>query len=203
MNDEWGCAPFVIFHFRDYHFLMKRILSFFKYSLLFLLTIFLLRGWLFRKTVNYHAIGELSGYAVTDPSFRQYLENQRIDTIVVKIIRRSLNLTATHLRFTTGKSDIDPNLLFYSKNAHCVGYAAFFSTTCNELLRQAGLDERFEVKHLRGKISFLGIDLHQFFNGPFFRDHDFNEILDKTTGQRFYVDASVQDVFGIVYVKEE
>ncbi len=179
---------------------MKR---FFKSLFLLLLLLFLLRGWFFRKTVSYHLTGSKETHALTEAGYRHFIDNQPVDTSIDKIIRQALRLTTDRLRFTTGKNDIDPNQLFHSKNAHCVGYAAFFATTCNELFRKSGLDGRFEVKHLRGKISFLGLDLHQFFDGPFFRDHDFNVILDKTTGKRYYVDASVRDVLGIVYVRGE
>lgn len=179
---------------------MKRLLWFGKLLFFLLVVVFLFRSVLFHNTVKYHPTGERAAFAIHNPDLRQFLNEQPVDTSVEKIIRRSLDLTANHLRFSTGQSEVDPNLLIRYDKAHCVGYAAFFTTTCKELLRNAGLDQKVEVKHLRGKISFLGIDLHQFFDDPFSYDHDYNEVYDKRNGKRVIVDASVKDILGIAYI---
>ncbi len=168
-----------------------------KYSLLFLFALFLLRGRLFRLLVSYHPIGERPTFGLTNKDLMQSIENHPVDTSIQSIIQRALDLTAVHLRFTSGKNDIDPNLLFSSKNAHCVGYAAFFNTTCLALLRKEKLENRFQVTHFRGKLTLLGFDLHQLTSSPFFGDHDFNVVEDLETGKKVYVDASLRDVLGI------
>lgn len=133
----------------------------------------------------------------------QNIENQQVDTSIERIIKRSLDFTATQLRFTSDKNNIDPNLLFTSKAANCVGYAAFFNTTCLALLRKEKLENRFQVKHIRGKLTLLGFDLHQLTSSPFFRDHDFNVVEHLETGKKVYLDASLQDVLGIGLVSGE
>ncbi|MCF8244283.1 MAG: hypothetical protein K9J37_05715 [Saprospiraceae bacterium] len=179
---------------------MKRFL---KYSFLTLLVLFLIRGWLFRHLVSYHSENERPIFVLTNPSLSQKIENQTVDTSIQSIVRRSLIFTSDQLRFTFDKCDTDPNLLFASQKTNCTGYAAFFNTTCQTLLRKEKLENRFRVKHLRGKLTVLGFDLHQLTSSPFFRDHDYNVVEDLETGKKLYMDASLQDVIGIGYVNGE
>jgi hypothetical protein len=172
-------------------------------SLLLLLLLLLFRGYLFRLVVCYHPIGAQPNFVINDDKLAQYLESQPIDTNLQRIVKRSLDLTASQLRFSFGKCETDPNRLFYSKNANCVGYASYFNTTCQALLNQAGLGKRYRATHLRGKITLLGFDLHQLTDSPFFQDHDYNLVEDLKTGQRVFVDASTRDVLGIGFVRSD
>lgn len=177
--------------------------KFLKYSFLVLLALFLIRGWLFRQLVNYHSVSERPALALTNPSLSQRIENQSVDSSIQSIVRRSLVFTSGQLSFTFDKCDTDPNLLFASQDANCVGYAAFFNTTCQALLRKENLENRYRVKHLRGKLTLLDFDLHLLTSSPFFRDHDYNVVEDLETGEKIYVDASLQDVLGIRFVSGE
>jgi hypothetical protein len=179
---------------------MKKLL---RNSFLLLLVLFLLRGWLFRLMVAYHPMSERSTIVAKDKNLLQQLENQVVDTALQRIVDQSLDLTVSQLQFSFGKCESDPNRLFYTKKANCVGYAAYFNTVCENLIGQAGLESRFKVKHLRAKITFLDYDLHQVTDSPFFKDHDYNIVEDLGTGERIFVDASTQDVLGIGYVKSE
>jgi hypothetical protein len=182
---------------------MKFLLRILKIAFLFLLVVFLLRGWLFRQTVRYQPTEERQEFALTDPVFQQKLENLPAETSIEKIIRQALDLTAGRLHFRTKRTENDPNLSFHNRRAHCVGYAAFFATTCNKLLQQAGLENRYHARHLRGEMFLLGINLHLFSNDLFFKDHDFNVVEDKLTGEQFFIDASVRDYLGIAYVRKQ
>ncbi len=182
---------------------MKTLARFFKIAFLLLLFGFLLRGCIFRSTVYYRANSEGPDLTATDQNFKQFLDNQPLDKNIEHLTRRSLDLTAERLRFSAGRNETDPNRLFHTRKANCVGYANFFATTCNEMLRKAGLEKEWRARRLRGNISFLGINLHQFSKDPFFRDHDFNVVENRETGERYFVDASVRDVLGVVYVEGE
>lgn len=173
----------------------------FIYFLLFLFLLFLSRHWMFEKTVSFHPISEQSTFQVTDDSFHQYLTNTKTENEIEKAILEALDLTAVRLSFASQKTEVDPNLSFHGKRAHCVGYAAFFATACNFLLEKNGLADKWQAKHVRGKISFLGIDLHQFSDSPFFHDHDFNVVEKTESGERFIVDASVWDVLWVKVFK--
>jgi hypothetical protein len=179
---------------------MKKLL---RNSFLLLLVLFLLRGWLFRLMVAYHPISERPSIVVEDKILLQQLKNQPVDSNLQRIVKRSLDLTAAQLRFSFGKCDTDPNRLFYSKNANCVGYASYFNAICSALLNHAGLGERYRVSHLRGRITLFGCYLHQLTDSPFFQDHDYNLVEDLKTGDRVFVDASTRDLLGIGFVRSD
>ncbi len=179
---------------------MKKLL---RNSFLLLLALFLLRGWLFRLMVAYHPVSERPTIVAKDEKLLQKLENQVIDTALQRIIDKSLDLTASQLQFSFGKCESDPNRLFYTNKANCVGYAAYFSTVCGSMIKSAGLENRYKVKHLRATISCLGLDLHQLTDSPFFKDHDYNLVENLLTGEQFFVDASTKDVLGIGYVRSD
>jgi hypothetical protein len=179
---------------------MKKLL---RNSFLLLLVLFLLRGWLFRLMVAYHPISERPSIVVEDKKLLQQLESQPVDSNLHRIVKRSLDLTAAQLRFSFDKCETDPNRLFYSKNANCVGYAAYFSTVCGSMIQSAGLGNRYKVKHLRATISCLGLNLHQLTDSPFFQDHDYNLVEDLKTGDRVFVDASTRDLLGIGFVRSD
>jgi hypothetical protein len=172
---------------------MKRL----KIILLVILVLFLLRGNIFRLMITYHPIEEQPSYPISAKNLAELVENKPISADAESIVKQTLRLTAGQLRFTSGKNFTDPNQLFYSKSANCVGYAAFFNTTCQALLHKAKLETRFRVKHLRGKLTLHGLDLHQLTDSPYFHDHDFNVLEDLQTGEKVYVDASTFDVLGI------
>ena len=172
----------------------------FKYTLLFLLALFLSRHWIFEKTVSFHPISEQPNYIVSDSLLYYFLAAPKAEKEIENIIRQALDMTAERLEFASQNTATDPNISFYGKRAHCVGYAAFFATAFNFLINKNSGEKIWEAKHVRGKISFLGIDMHQFSDSPFFRDHDFNVVENIRTGEQYIMDASVRDVLWIKYV---
>lgn len=163
----------------------------------------LFRGWIYRQVVTYAAIGPRDPYTATDGQLIQYLETNAAATSnpdIADIMELSLALTARQLNFSTSSQVVDPNLLIHSKATHCVGYAAFFTTTCNYFLQQYHLSEVWQAKPQIGKLYFLGADLHQFFYTPFFKDHDFVTIENRRTGEVWAVDPSIRDYLYIDFV---
>lgn len=163
----------------------------------------LFRGWLYRQVVTYKSVGTRTNYAVTSKELTAYLQSNtetQLARSVAQVIAQSLAITATTLRFTSGKNDKDPNRLVRTKKAHCVGYAAFFATTCNYLLQQNGLSGIWQAEPRIGQLYFLGTNVHQYFNSPFFKDHDFVVIRNKKTGQKLAVDPTVNDYGAIDFV---
>ncbi len=57
--------------------------------------------------------------------------------------------------------------------------------------------QEVEATHKIGQLDFLGIDLHQFFESSFFKDHDFNQIRNLGTGEVILVDPSISDYLWI------
>lgn len=161
--------------------------------------IVLFRGLIFRYFINYEAISTRPVQLLTDRLFKEQLDRAyEGDTLDIKtLIRLSNEATSSLLSFTAGKASNDPNELISLKRANCVGYAAVFASVATYYLSLGGLQHEFEVSHQLGKLNFLGFDLHQFSDNPFFKDHDFNIILNKKTGEVLAIDASVYDYLGV------
>lgn len=163
----------------------------------------LFRGCLYRQIVAYHSIGVRTIYVASDAALINNLDKKvdyKNDPEIEDIIKTSLSITSHQLSFSTSKNDNDPNKLIYSKKAHCVGYAAFYSTTCNYLLKKYKLSKTWVAKPRVGQLFFLGCNIHKYFNSPFFKDHDFVTIENKSSGVIYAVDPTVNDYLLITYV---
>jgi len=161
------------------------------------------RGSLFRLTVTYRSIGLRANYTATEETLIQLINQKvagQINLDIRQIIRLSLSLTSKQLNYVTPNDNIDPNQMMTSRSADCVGYAAFFSTTCNYLLEKYKLADTWTARPQVGYIYFLGINIHKYFHTPFFKDHDFATIENKMTGQTFTVDPSINDYLRIDFV---
>lgn len=180
--------------------IMKRV---FLTILILFIVGFVFSGWFYRRIVTYKSVGMRAKFSITDNKLVNLI-NENIDTQtdlgIEKIIKIGLYITSNQLNFTTNKNDIDPNKLLHSKTAHCVGYASFFSTTCNYLIKKYNLADRWIVKHQVGQLYFLGANIHPCFNSSFFKNHDFVTIENIETGEVIAVDPSVNDYLFIDYV---
>ena len=163
-------------------------------GILIVLTI-LLRGILYRLTVEYEKIGDRPAIEIEDDKLIQVIDSisgdRKID--LNQIVEISSLITRKNLRFTFEKADKDPNQLIYTKKSNCVGYSAMFNSIADYLIEQNDLEDEYESSHLVGRLRFMGIDIHRLFDDPFFKDHDFNEILNLDTGERISIDPTVND----------
>lgn len=163
----------------------------------------LFRGWFYRNLVTYKSVGHRNISLVTEKDLEEYLEesiNKQTGHDVEQIIKLGLSITSKQLHFTVNKNEIDPNKLLYTKRAHCVGYASFFATTCNYLFKKFKFSDNWIVKQQIGQLYFLGINIHNYFNSSFFKDHDFVTIENKTTGEIYAVDPTVNDYLCIDFI---
>jgi len=180
--------------------IIKRILL----TFLVLTTVGLLfRGWFYRHLVTYKSVGHRTNYSATDKKLVDYINantDEQTDPDIEHIVKLGLSITSGQLNFTAGKNDTDPNKLITSKTAHCVGYASFFATTCNYLLDKYNLADTWTSKPQIGQLYFLGTNIHKYFNSSFFKDHDFVTIENKTTGEIFAVDPTVNDYLYIDFI---
>ncbi len=172
---------------------------------IFILTVvgFLLRGWLYRHLVTYKSIGTRSNYYASNEKLINCIDkkgDKQTNPEIKQIIKLSLSITSKQLKFTGNKNQTDPNKLINSKTAHCVGYASFFSTTCNYLLKRNNLSKSWVAKPQAGQLYFLRTNIHTYFNSSFFKDHDFVTIENKTTGEIYAVDPTVNDYLSIDFV---
>lgn len=154
------------------------------------------RGCIYRQTIAYQWVGQRTNYPATDDQLIQYIEENveaDKDLSIEDILSLANSLTSRQLHFTASDNDTDPNQLIHSKAAHCIGYAAFFATTCNYLLKKYHLDATWTAQPNIGKLYLLGENIHRYFDSPFFRDHDFVVVKNKVTGEVFAVDPTVHD----------
>ena len=182
-------------------------MKFIKRTLLIILILtsvgLLFRGWFYRHLVTYKSVGRRTNYAATDKKLTDYIDantNEQTKPDIGQIVKLGLSITARQLNFTANKNDIDPNKLITSKTAHCVGYASFFATSCNYLLYKYNLADTWTAQPQVGQLYFLGTNIHKYFNSPFFKDHDFVTIKNKTTGEFFAVDPTVNDYLLIDFI---
>jgi hypothetical protein len=177
--------------------------KFLKIVLFLIILILLFRGWIFRHLVTYTSIGERPAYAITNPTLENCVNNARFHdgTDIETIIKTSLSITSEHLNFTAGKNTSNPNDLITSKTANCIGYATFFTTICNALLKKQHLSDEYKVTAKIGQLYVWGTNIHPYFNSPFFRDHDFAIIENTRTGQVYAVDPTVHDYFLIDFIR--
>jgi len=171
--------------------------------LILIMLIALFRGFLYRQMVEYKSIGIRTIYAASDAALINYLNagaDYNNEPDIKDIIKTSLSATSRHLSFSTSKTTNDPNNLIKTRKAHCVGYAAFFSTTCNYILKKFKLSKTWVAKPQIGQLYFLGYNIHKLFNSPFLKDHDFVIIENKSTGEIYAVDPTVNDYLAITFV---
>ncbi len=166
----------------------------------------LFRGWFYRHLVTYQSVGVRTNYSVTDAKLIACINanlDKEANPGIEEIIQLGLSITSNQLNYTSSKNDIDPNKLISSNTAHCIGYASFFATTCNYLLNEYNLANSWTAKPQIGQLYFLGTNIHPYFNSPFFKDHDFVTIENKTTGAIFAVDPTINDYLMIDFITYE
>ena len=181
---------------------MKKALKIIGVSILILI---LFRGIIFRLVIKYNEIGSRPEIEITNSNLIEEIEsnseNREID--LKEILEIADKITKEELKFTTNQASNNPNELMYTNQANCVGYSAMFNSITNYLIRKNKLQDEIEAEHKIGQLELFGINLHQFFESPFFRDHDFNEITNKKTGEKIFIDPSVSDYLRIKRVAKK
>ncbi|TXF88910.1 hypothetical protein FUA23_12690 [Neolewinella aurantiaca] len=171
------------------------------YILFFLFLAFLLRGQLFRFCVSYEPVGtrlfipldemdEISrgaaGWAITHP-----------DASAKDIIAFARRKTAQHASFVMRTTSGNPRDVMASGRANCVGYARLFAA----ILDQADTKGQLDQEILIGRLTVFGQSLHALTNDPFWSDHDYNKVVDKISGEVFFLDATLYDYSGVKFVR--
>lgn len=164
-----------------------------------LLVLVLFRGTIFRNTINYNKIGTRTTISISNQILIDKIESRSANRNlnIKQIIQIAKSVTIEELSFSGNQVSNDPNVIIQTKKANCIGYAALFNSIADYLIVKNNLSDQIEVKHLIGQLDFFGLDLHQFFDSPFFKDHDFNSIQHLVTKEVYYVDPSISDYLGI------
>lgn len=179
---------------------MKRPL---KIVLLIFCSLIIFRGQLFRACFTYVALEQvkLPKRSSDFQSLSQKTDIASRDTTIEKQLTQALRYTSSHLYFTTGPNASDPVQLLHTQNANCIGYGNFFQHRLEYQLKLAGIAKNYDLQQWRGKLYCLGWDIHKLFKSPFWKDHDFNIIIDKNSGRKIAIDATLFDYFRIRTVR--
>lgn len=113
------------------------------------------------------------------------------------ILSDVVTLTTNELSFKL-KSNTD--LVFKTKVANCVGYTKYYNKLLLEKLNDRNVGN-ITVSHARAKVLFVSQDIH-FFDTPSLRDHDISIVKNNMTGDVYYIDPSLSEVFGKIIVKQ-
>jgi hypothetical protein len=181
---------------------MRKALKIVGLSLLLLI---LFRGAVFRAAIKYHEIGTRPTIRITNAGLIDRIEVELADQELTfdRILKVANEIARAELSFTTASASNNPNKLIDTQQANCIGYAAMFNSVIHYLIASHDLQGQIKAKHIIGRLELLGVDLHSFFDSPFFNDHDYNVIIDLNSGERVAIDPSVSDYLGIERVSEK
>ena len=170
---------------------------------LILLCLFLSKGIIYRSFVKYSVYGKRKSVILTDKRIIGKIDKQINSKVLTlnQIITVSRKITNEELRFTPKKASSNPNILLGIGKANCIGYSALFNSIGIYIIKSQKQTDVYKMNHIVGKLYFLGFDIHRLFSSPFFKDHDFNEIINLKTKKRIYVDPSLSDYLFINRVK--
>ena len=139
---------------------MKRAIAF----IILIAIVFIAREWLYNQAVTYKSIGHRTNYPATNSLLVEQLESAKGDlnqADVRQIIDLALTVTSQQLNFTAENNDNDPNQLIHSRTAHYIGYASYFSTTCNYLFKKYGFDDQWIARPQIGQLHVFGTNVHK------------------------------------------
>ena len=116
------------------------------------------------------------------------------------IMTYCLNKTKSDLSFSLhSKNNGSVKCIKTSKIANCIGYTNYYNSILKRCLSENKITN-IEISHVRALVYLNGVNLHQFSDDPSLKDHDISVIKNKKTGETFYVDASLSEVFGNIIV---
>lgn len=175
------------------------------YFLLALLFLLLFRGAVFRLFVSYQPVGERTVLGLSDPDLRREISDWAAAHPAASAtaqIAFSRRLTARHATFVMRSVSSQPDDVCASGQANCVGYARLFAASLEAVNDAIGQGRTLSPSVLIGELSLFGQSLHQLTDDPFWRDHDYNKVVNLKTGEVYFLDATLYDYSGIKWVRE-
>lgn len=177
--------------------------KFLKVSGVILLLLILFRGVIYRSLISYKEINERPKVEVVNAILKEKIENNLKGKTIgfAEVIKISNEITCELLSFSSNATTNNSNELVNVKKANCIGYSAMFNSVANYIIESKGLQTQIMAQHKVAKLELLGYDVHQLFNDPFYANHDYNVIINKSNGEVYLTDPSLRDYFYINEVK--
>jgi len=184
---------------------MKRLKKIIKYIGLLILLLFFARRFIYQSLMNYVMIDVRQNVTLIDKKLLNEIDKKTPNKTmnIEDIINLSNEITSQKLSFTFNKVSNNPNKIYKTGKANCKGYSSLFNSIGNYLVSKQKLADKYEFRHLYGKIDILGMNIHKFSTSPFFKFHDYNVIINKQTREKIYIDPSLNDYLGIDYVRSK
>lgn len=185
---------------------VKLFIKIFFVLVLLVVAGYLFRGKLYRSMFSYKSTGLQKNYSVKSDELRSVIESYvegDYEYSVEELVQLSLEITADQLTFTEERGERDPNNLITVKKAHCEGYAAFCTATCNYLLKKFGFEKRWKARSHKAKLFFMGENINKYSKNAFFKHHDYVLIENKDMDESYPVDPTVYDYLAIDRITRE
>jgi len=153
------------------------------------------------RGISYKIIGYRDYNQKLDKKHLNYLNYQfgyAYDATEKDLLQFVLGITSVTLDFDTHKNPLqNPNAILDRKSGHCKMYSYVVASTYNQLAKLNKISGNCRVAY--GHVYLYGVNLHQFSNNPFLRDHDFNIIKDNRGVHA--VDAILNDYLWIDQIR--
>lgn len=181
---------------------MKKLLIIIGLLALFIV---LFRGNIYRFFVQYDDIGERQKIKITNLKLIEKIEKKSSGKTMnlAEITKIADEITTEELSFSTEKTPNNPNKLIRSHQANCIGYSTMFNAVSNYLIQKNQLENEIKATHKIGHLYVLGINIHLYFENPFFKNHDFNEIVNKKTKEKRIIDPTISDYLWINNINQK
>lgn len=192
-----------LFEIKRHNYILRFTKRLFLIITIITLLLIIFRAPLYREIISYQTINERFSYIISNDKLKNYIEKnsaQINNPELFDIVKLSLKMTSNELQFSKVQKYDDPNKLYFEKDAHCIGYAAFCSSICNYLFIKKKFDENWRAVSVKGHIFIFGKNIHNYLKSAFFKDHDFVVIKNMKTNERFAVDPSLHDYLLIDHV---
>jgi hypothetical protein len=173
------------------------------YFLVFILLLLVFRGQLFRLCIHYEPVGERTILVVNNPDLQSEITGWATKNPTASVKSRiafSRRLTAKSASFVMRSASGQPDDVYVSGEANCVGYARLFAGVLEEVNKAMGAERSVSQAVLIAELNLFGQSLHQLFNDPFWRDHDYNRVTDLETGEVYFLDVTLYDYLGVRWV---
>jgi hypothetical protein len=167
---------------------MRFIKRLFFFIFIFFLLVILFRGFIYRNFVEYDDIESRGIFVIENVSSENFK-----NTDINEIIDYTLNQASKKLEFKLN----NPGKFMLTGKANCVGYSEFSSSYISQLLRENNLENEWKVNHKVAKLKLFGVDVHQYFSSPSFKNHDFVVIENRKTKEKIAIDPALYDYTGI------
>ena len=186
---------------RKHAFFKKRMIR----ILIVLFLIFIFKNILYKWAVHYHEVRLRENIVIENPRLKKDLDlwsKNHASPTLEQIIDFSYAYSVEKADYTFKSCSINPNTILDTKKTNCIGYSAMMRSVSQYLFEKHGFDQ-IKNEHKVGQLYLFGYNVHPLFSHPAFRDHDYNVITDKSTGQKYVMDPTFGAYFGLRDVVEK